>query len=88
LVRNLPPEAAVWRDVDPDAAPWDLTRQLLASLVELTHAGQLLFLQANSKKGTKIPKPLVIPRPGVEEPKRQTVTPAQFASMFGPPRGR
>lgn len=72
LLRALPPEAAVWRETAPESAGWDLHAQLLASMVEFQQADYLAFLQANSKKGARVPKLQRIPRPGVasEQPRQ------------------
>lgn len=42
---------------------WDLKAELLASLIEVIDYGNRNFIMANSKKGTKPPQPIRVPRP-------------------------
>lgn len=89
LVRGLPPEARV-RSIDPDQ-PWPIATELLAVAVELIHMQWTGFMMVNSKKGTKKPKPLRVPRPGEQVAKRKkrpatiAETMASLTRTFGAP---
>lgn len=69
---------------------WPAELELIASLVEVSHAQLAAFVIANSKKGTPAPKTLRIPRPGDEsDSSSSTPSPADvrvsasgFARMF------
>lgn len=77
LVSGLPTDSALRRAVDPNWH-WSTTDELLACLIEVNDRNGVWFYQANSKKGTKSPKPVHVPRPWDEtdEP-----TPAQSDEM-------
>lgn len=66
LVRQLPPEAALWRAIDPDRTPWGLTEQLLAAAVDHLATANWQRLQIHSDKARNVPPPDQIARPGVE----------------------
>lgn len=67
LAHHLPPDAAVWRALNPDH-PWGLAEQLLATLVDETRVGWWLYESAHVKKKDIRKPPRQIPRPGVAEP--------------------
>jgi hypothetical protein len=46
---------------------WSEERELLALNIEVLDSLRRAFLMANSKKGTKPPKPIQIPRPWQEQ---------------------
>ena len=56
----LPPDAAVWRST---GQAWDAGIELQATTVEMLDALLRAYLQVHSKKGTRQPKPVEIPRP-------------------------
>lgn len=60
--------------MDPSGwgSSWTNQEELLAAIAELVSQSNTLFIQANSKKGARPPKPLRIPRPGDEKPKPAT----------------
>lgn len=66
LVRGLPLDAALHREVATKAEQWTTAHELAAQTVEVTHALYAAFVAANSKKGARRPKALRIPRPGSE----------------------
>lgn len=43
---------------------WSHATELAAQQVELLHALLLTYLRQHSKRGTRLPAPLVVPRPG------------------------
>lgn len=49
---------------------WSEERELLALNIEVLDSLRRAFLMANSKKGTKPPKPVQIPRPWQQEQER------------------
>lgn len=63
LIEWLPPEAAVWRSIEPDVV-WGLPESLLALLVDEIRVLRWEFERVNFKGKTKPPEPL--PRPGVK----------------------
>lgn len=91
LTTGLPPASALARAVWPEGADWDIRTELLAALVELVDAGNRLFYSANTKRGTRAPDPVTIPRPelpeGMERPRKppRIATPDElrrFADQF------
>jgi hypothetical protein len=74
LVSGLPQGSALHRALRGDAADWDTNDYLLAAVVDYLAVANWLFIQANSKKGTKNPFPEPVKRPGAkskdDEPKR------------------
>ena len=56
----LPPDAAVWRST---GTAWDANTELQAVTVEMLDAVLRAYTQVHSKKGSRPPKPLEIPRP-------------------------
>ena len=42
---------------------WSNTDELLATLIELIDAWRLMWMQANTKKGARLPEPVRITRP-------------------------
>lgn len=63
-------------------ARWTSEQELLATACELLSTLLIVTIKANSKKGTKVPEPLHIPRPWDEERKVVTMTPSQFAAAL------
>lgn len=74
MIKQLPPGSPLHRATDPNGWSWGTTDELLAMLAELVDMGNRLFIQANSKKGSRQPKPLEITRPwqSEEPPQQQT----------------
>jgi hypothetical protein len=68
-----------------DAERWSTVDELLAALVELTHAHLVAFLRVHSRKGARMPAPLEVPRPerAVAEstPRRLAIT--ELAELAG-----
>ena len=74
------------------ALSWGQSEELLATLIEVTHAHYQSFIQVNSKKGSNAGKPLRIPRPYDEDgsaPVSDTpvVSHGEIASLTGGKRG-
>lgn len=86
---NLPADSATVRALDP-APGWGNVEELLASLVELVHEGNRLFVYANTPKNKRVKIPaLTVPRPanvagdteGVK--KKRPATAEEMARFFG-----
>jgi hypothetical protein len=78
LIRGLPTDAAFVRSQLGPTAAWTNDSEMLASLVELTHAN--LRAKAGKKAGN-IP-PLRIPRPYDRRAKRKPSTPAELQAFL------
>lgn len=60
-------DAAMWDALlDQLERRWSHADEMLAALVELTHAHLLAFLRVHGKKSARLPAPLVVPRPELE----------------------
>lgn len=81
LVRNLPPEAALRRALDPDGSAWSTSDHLLASILEVVDSHRVNYVAAHSKTGAKVPKPIRVPRPGEKKPKRRGTTLGELKTM-------
>jgi hypothetical protein len=71
LTKFLPRGAQVHLELEPSVV-WTQEDELLATLIEVVDVGNRTFIKANSKQGTKQPKPIVIPRPGRKSTKRMS----------------
>ena len=60
LLEWLPPDAALWHSTKTS---WTDERELLATQIEVVDGLRRAFIMAHSKKGTKPPEPVKIPRP-------------------------
>jgi hypothetical protein len=62
---------------------WTIERELAASTVELLSVLIRLFVQANAKKGSKLPDAITIPRPTEPTPEseRRPATPAELTAF-------
>lgn len=83
LIAGLPPGSAVHRSIDPHGAGkgWTTQEELLSTIAEVVDYGNRLFYAANTKKGSKQPKPLFIPRP--TQPKRRKANSDDLKRIFG-----
>lgn len=70
-MKGLPQGGAFHRSLRPESFGWTHTDELLAVLAELVDYSNRLFMLANTKKGTKLPDPLQINRPGEDPQKRK-----------------
>lgn len=77
LVLNLPRDAATVRAQLGDSSEWSTESELLASLIELTHAG----LRAQAGKAATSIAPLHIPRPYEQHERRQS-TPNEIQAFL------
>lgn len=78
LVRGLPPDGAVARQIadDPLEVEWSIEVQLLAAIAELLDEANMLFFTAHAKEGTPFREPIRIRRPGAEQLETTTRRPA------------
>lgn len=74
LLESLPLDGALARSMDPErlGVGWTRLDDFLALLAELIDHGNRQNFAFNVKKGTKIPKPIFIPRPTSEKRVRDT----------------
>ena len=64
---------------------WPVELEIAASTLETMHAQLLAFMAAHSKRGTKLPASLRIPRPGDDAASSSTptrLTPSAFAALL------
>lgn len=65
---------------------WDTTAQLLALVAELIDLGNRNFVAVHSKKGSQIPDPIQIDRPGpngASSNGKRKATAAEMKAFFG-----
>lgn len=69
LLGGLPLDGALARSLDPErlGVGWTRTDDFLALISELLDHGNRQEFAFNTKKGTKIPPPIFIPRPNSEQ---------------------
>lgn len=79
LLQGLPRGSALHLTLAGDEATWTPGEYLLAAAVDLLQVSNWLFMQANSKKGTRNPFPDPVQRPGRTTP---TETPDQGSQRF------
>jgi hypothetical protein len=84
LLAGLPPDSSVIRSFEPErlGVGWGFQEELLASLAELVDQTNRLIFATNAKKGTRIPDPIFIPRPG-PRPEKRNATADELMAMFG-----
>ncbi|MET9950347.1 hypothetical protein ABZ135_02200 [Streptomyces sp. NPDC006339] len=97
LIKHLPQDGAVQRQIHGEAAEWSITDHLLAATVDHLAVSNWMFQMVNSDEDSDQPDfPKPVPRPGVkeedgEEPDGDTteetapeaVTPGALARFFG-----
>lgn len=80
----LPLESALLTQARPERIGWGNAEELLATLVELSHATWRVLVTVYSEKGASVPEPLRVPRPGqLNEPAAVTASPAEVKRFFG-----
>ncbi|WP_405996407.1 hypothetical protein [Streptomyces sp. NBC_00986] len=93
LIRQLPHDSALNRELHGEAADWSVTDHLLAAAVDHLAAANWMFASVNSEEGDQPDPPAPVPRPSygeetpaqenepeAEEPAPSTV---QLARFFG-----
>lgn len=73
------------RVLHPDSlgSDWGITEELLAKIIEIIDLGNRQFVMANVKKGTRIPDPIRIPRPGELKKSRRTASANEIVELLG-----
>ncbi|MGW0823336.1 hypothetical protein [Streptomyces sp. NPDC002845] len=95
LIKHLPRDSALNRELHGEAAEWAVTDHLLAAVVDHLAAANWMFASVNSDEDADPPEPPVpVPRPGdtaeePEEPEEPEVPPvtgpgAASAAGYGP----
>lgn len=90
LVSRLPVESETARSLGaPRPGEWTATDHLLALVADQLAIGNHFFLLAHVKKGTSVPKPKMVPRPGdvTTETKRRPATAEELAAALGRTKG-
>ncbi|GAA4905247.1 hypothetical protein ACFPM3_30190 [Streptomyces coeruleoprunus] len=65
LIKHLPRDSAVTRELEGEAADWNVTDYLLAHAVDHLAAANWMFVTVNSDEDADLPEPPVpVPRPG------------------------
>ncbi|GGU92236.1 hypothetical protein GCM10010275_31620 [Streptomyces litmocidini] len=97
MIRHLPADSAVQREMHGEAAEWSLTDHLLAAAVDHLAAANWMFQCVNTGEDDETPDPpKPVPRPGVtdEDGEEQdgesapenaagAVSPSSLARFFG-----
>ena len=86
LIRGLSPRSSLNRKLTSRGNDWSSTEELLASLIEQVDLGNRLFFMANAKHGSKVWKPMHIPRPTVKP--RPISTSDEVRRFFGGGMGK
>lgn len=79
LVQGLSPTGSLARAMEPEVAGWTNESELLATLVEISDAHRINYVAAHSTKGTRLPKPLKVPRP---HKRRRMPEPGETAAVL------
>jgi len=85
-VKGLPPESTTARLLGaPKPGDWTNTEELLAATVNELRASRYLFVRAHVKKGTSVPEPTMIRRPGAVrgEDRKRPATAEELARALG-----
>ncbi|GAA2294082.1 hypothetical protein GCM10010149_47550 [Nonomuraea roseoviolacea subsp. roseoviolacea] len=80
LLSGLPRGSALHIAINGEEATWSPAEYLLAAAVDYLAVGNWLFMQANSKKGTRNPFPDPVQRPGRKTSQTPDQEPRRFAS--------
>ncbi|MFF0472197.1 hypothetical protein [Streptomyces sp. NPDC004284] len=97
MIKHLPADSAVQREIHGEAAEWSLTDHLLAATVDHLAAANWMFQCVNTGEDDETPDPpKPVPRPGVadeggeeqgegsaEEGAGPAVSPSALARFFG-----
>jgi hypothetical protein len=85
LVRQLPADAALWRNIDPQAAVWGPSEQLLAAAVDALNVANWQRQSIHSKRRSAPPEPIarpgVKPQPGTTRLGGRAVSAEEFERM-------
>lgn len=77
LLRNLPPDSASARALDPNEG-WTQDQELMATVVDMLGVLEHRMLWANTKPNTKLPDPVTFPRPNTREVKELKRAPSSY----------
>lgn len=88
LIKHLPRDSALNRDLHGEAADWSVTDHLLAAAVDHLAAANWMFACVNSEEGEQPEPPVPVPRPGdaediVDEEDRETGAQVETAQEPG-----
>ncbi|MFI7500512.1 hypothetical protein ACIBVL_18800 [Streptomyces sp. NPDC049687] len=90
LIKHLPRESALNRDLHGEAADWSVTDHLLAAAVDHLAAANWMFACVNSDEGEQPEPPAPVPRPGdaVEEEAESVQAAAEPSDGSAPSAGQ
>lgn len=84
LILGLPPSSALAKEISPETSGWGTSEELLATVAELVDLGNRQFAMANSKKGSKAPKPIKITRPWeVKKAPKRVASADEISELMG-----
>ncbi|MGW7056812.1 hypothetical protein [Streptomyces sp. NPDC054887] len=92
LLKHLPRDSAVARELHGEAAEWSVSEYLLATAVDQLAESNWMFATVNrDEESEPLDYPTPVPRPGAEpdaeepvaEPESPGPSPAQLATFFG-----
>lgn len=76
LIKHMPHDSAVARELHGDGAEWAVTDYLLAAAVDHLAAANWMFASVNTDEDSDPPEPPVpVPRPGGEVPPKDAAQP-------------
>ncbi|WP_369145955.1 hypothetical protein [Streptomyces sp. R44] len=84
MIKHLPADGAVQREIHGESAEWSLTDHLLAATVDHLAISNWMFQSVNSGEDDETPDPpKPVPRPGVtdEDEEKQDGEPTQDAAV-------
>ncbi|MFJ3422840.1 hypothetical protein ACIPN8_41690 [Streptomyces sp. NPDC086082] len=67
LIRQLPHDSALNRELHGEAADWSVTDHLLAAAVDHLAAANWMFASVNSEEGDQPDPPAPVPRPSYDD---------------------
>ncbi|MFJ8490875.1 hypothetical protein ACIRBZ_21350 [Streptomyces sp. NPDC094038] len=67
LIKHLPRESALNRELHGEAAEWSVSDHLLAAVVDHLAAANWMFASVNSEEGDQPEPPAPVPRPSYDD---------------------
>ncbi|WP_435851006.1 hypothetical protein [Streptomyces roseolus] len=88
LIKHLPRDSALQRDLHGEAAEWSVTDHLLAAVVDHLAVANWMFSCVNSAEDGDTPEfPQPVPRPGAEEDEEKDAEGSGADGAAGAPDG-
>ncbi|MEW2621232.1 hypothetical protein [Streptomyces sp. NPDC048106] len=86
LVKHLPRDSALNRELHGEAADWSVTDHLLAAAVDHLAAANWMFACVNSGEGDEPEAPVPVPRPEYRDAEEDTESRAEEGERGAGPR--